>query len=331
MQLDLPLIFMVLMALAMLAYVILDGFDLGVGILLAFAARDEQDLMVASIGPFWDANETWLVLGVGILLAAFPHAHGIILSSLYLQVALMLMSLIVRGVAFEFRVKATGWHQVLWNRLFFVGSLGAALGQGMMLAGMVTGFQQGPLFTAFGLLVGIGLAGGYALLGATWLVIKAEDALHVKALGWSRVAVLLAAAGVIAISAATPFTSMGIMEKWFAWPRVVWLVPLPLLTAAAVMGLWRTVGRLQEGLSQREWLPFVLAVWVFVFAFAGLAYSLYPFLVVDRMTFRQAAAAPESLLFVLVGACITLPLMIGYTLLSYRVFWGKTTTLTYGE
>jgi cytochrome d ubiquinol oxidase subunit II len=237
MQLDLPFIFMVLMALAILAYVILDGFDLGVGILLPLAAREEQDLMVASIGPFWDANETWLVLGVGILLVAFPHAHGIILSSLYLQVALMLISLIRRGVGFLFGVKATGWHQVLWNRLFFIGSLGAAVGQGMMLAGVVTGFQQGPLFTAFGLLVGVGLAGGYALLGATWLVIKTEGDLHAKALAWARVAVLLAAAGVIAVSAATPFTSSGIMQKWFAWPRVAWLAPLPLLTAAALVGI----------------------------------------------------------------------------------------------
>ena len=138
MTLDLPLIFLVLMGLAILAYVILDGFDLGVGILLPLATRPDQDMMVASIGPFWDANETWLVLGVGILLVAFPHAHGIVLSSLYLEVALMLIALILRGVAFEFRVKASGWHQEIWNRLFFIGSLGAAIAQGMMLAGVIT-------------------------------------------------------------------------------------------------------------------------------------------------------------------------------------------------
>jgi cytochrome d ubiquinol oxidase subunit II len=329
-MLDLPLVFMVLMGLAILAYVILDGFDLGVGILLPLAPRQDQDLMVASIGPFWDANETWLVLGVGILLAAFPHAHGIILSSLYLPVALMLICLILRGVAFEFRVKASGWHQVMWNRLFFVGSLGTAIGQGIMLAGVVTGFAAGVLFTAFGLLVGIGLAGGYALLGATWLVIKMEGELHMRALAWSKVATLLAAAGIAAISLAMPFASAGMMQKWFAWPRVVGLAVLPLLTAAAFAGIWYSAARLRDGRSRREWLPFVLAVWVFVFAFAGLAYSLYPYLVVDRMTIWQAAAAESSLWFLFIGACVVLPLIVGYTILSYRVFWGKAKALTYG-
>jgi cytochrome d ubiquinol oxidase subunit II len=330
MHLDLPFIFMLLMGLAILAYVILDGFDLGVGIVLPLAPRAEQDLMVASIGPFWDANETWLVLGVGILLVAFPHAHGIILSSLYLPVALMLICLILRGVAFEFRVKASGWHQELWNRLFFVGSLGVAIAQGMMLAGVVTGFADGWLFTAFGLLVGVGLAGGYALLGATWLVIKMEGEVHSRALSWSKLAALLAAAGVAAISLATPFASAGMMEKWFAWPRVVWLSVLPLLTVAAFAGIWTAVARLQHGRSRREWLPFVLAVWVFVLAFAGLAYSLYPYLVVDRMTIWQAAAAESSLRFVFVGTCVVLPMIAGYTIFSYRVFWGKAKALTYG-
>jgi cytochrome bd ubiquinol oxidase subunit II len=223
MQLDLPLIFAVLMGLAILAYVILDGFDLGVGILLPLARREDQDLMVASIGPFWDANETWLVLGVGILLVAFPLAHGIVLSSLYLEVALMLIALILRGVAFEFRVKASGWHQVMWNRLFFVGSLGTAIAQGMMLAGVITGFRSGGAFLAFELLVGIGLAGGYALLGSTWLVIKTEGDLNRRSLRWATVSMVLTVAGVAAISLATPFASERILEKWFSWPLMLWL------------------------------------------------------------------------------------------------------------
>ncbi|MGH6630619.1 MAG: cytochrome d ubiquinol oxidase subunit II, partial [Burkholderiales bacterium] len=246
MTLDLPLVFMVLMGLAILAYVILDGFDLGVGILLPLATREEQDMMVASIGPFWDANETWLVLGVGILLVAFPHAHGIILSSLYLPVAMMLIALILRGVAFEFRIKASGWHQEMWNRLFFVGSLGAAVAQGMMIAGVITSFDKGTLFDAFGLLVGIGLAGGYALLGASWLAIKTEGDLHARALKWARGAVFLTAAGVAAISLVTPFTSPGIMEKWFSWPRFAYLAPLPLLTAASLAGILGSLTRLQR-------------------------------------------------------------------------------------
>jgi cytochrome d ubiquinol oxidase subunit II len=328
---DLPLIFAALMGLAILAYVILDGFDLGVGILVPLATRDEQDLMVASIGPFWDANETWLVLGVGILLVAFPLAHGVILTALYLPVALMLIALMLRGVAFELRAKATGWHQQLWNRLFFAGSLGAALAQGMMLGGVVTGFQAGSGFVAFELRVGAGLAGGYALLGATWLVIKTEGDLHLRALSWARGAVFLAAGGVAAISLATPYASAGIMEKWFAWPKLLWLSPLPLLTAAALLGILASVGRLKRGQSRREYLPFVLAVWVFVFAFAGLAYSLFPYLVVDRMTIWDAAAAESSLRFVFVGTCFVLPLIVAYTVFSYRVFWGKARSLTYGE
>jgi cytochrome d ubiquinol oxidase subunit II len=331
MQLDLPFVFLVLMGLAILAYVVLDGFDLGVGILLPFASRSEQDMMVASIGPFWDANETWLVLGVGILLVAFPKAHGIILTSLYIPVALMLTFLILRGVSFEFRVKASGWHREAWNKAFFVGSLGAAVAQGVMLAGVVTGFQSGPLYTLFGLLVGIGLAGGYALLGATWLVIKTEGELHAKALRWSHGALFFSVAGVAAISLATPFASANLFERWFAWPNVLLLAPLPLATAAAFMGIWRSVTGLQRGASRREWPPFVLAVWVFVFAFAGLAYSLYPYLVLDRMTYREAAAAPASLWIVFVGAAVVLPMIVGYTVIAYRVFWGKARELSYGE
>jgi cytochrome d ubiquinol oxidase subunit II len=331
MTLDLPLIFAVLMGLAILAYVVLDGFDLGVGILLPLARRTDHDIIVASIGPFWDANETWLVLGVGILLVAFPFAHGIILSSLYLPVAMMLIGLILRGVAFEFRIKATGWHKELWNRLFFVGSLGAAIAQGMMLAGVITGFEAGLGYLAFGLLVGLGLAGGYALLGATWLVIKMEGELHERALKWSKLALLLTVAGVAAISLATPFASPRVMEKWFAWPLMAWLAPLPLLTAAAFGGIWKSVSLLQRGQTRREWLPFVLAVWVFVFAFAGLAYSLFPYLVIDRMTIWSAAAATASLQFVFVGVCIVLPFVIVYTLFAYRVFWGKARELKYGD
>ncbi|HEX7952670.1 MAG TPA: cytochrome d ubiquinol oxidase subunit II [Burkholderiales bacterium] len=331
MALDLPLIFTVLMAIAVLAYVILDGFDLGVGILLPLATRDEQNMMVASIGPFWDANETWLVLGVGILLVAFPHAHGIILPSLYLEVAAMLIALILRGVAFEFRVKASGWHQSMWNHLFFIGSLGTAIAQGAMLAGVITGFRGGPAFIAFEFLVGAGLAGGYALLGSTWLAIKTEGDLHARALRWSKAAALLAAAGVAAISLATPFASAGIMEKWFSWPRLLWLSPLPLLTVAAFAGILLSVGRLQRAQSKLEWLPFVLSVWIFLFAYAGLAYSMFPYLVLDRMTIWQAAAAPESLMFVFIGTCVVLPVIVAYTAFSYSVFWGKARSLTYGE
>ncbi|MGH8731955.1 MAG: cytochrome d ubiquinol oxidase subunit II, partial [Burkholderiales bacterium] len=186
-------------------------------------------------------------------------------------------------------------------------------------------------FVVFRLLVGLGLAGGYALLGSTWLVIKSENDLRARALRWGIFAVTLTAAGVAAISLATPFMHAGIMEKWFSWPRFLWLAPLPLLTAAACAGILVSLVRLRRGAVQREWLPFVLSVWVFVFAFAGLAYSLFPYLVVDRITIWQAAAARESLMFVFVGTCVVLPVIVAYTVFSYRVFWGKARSLTYGD
>jgi cytochrome bd ubiquinol oxidase subunit II len=330
MQLDLPLIFMVLMGLAILAYVILDGFDLGVGIVLPLAAPTEQDVMVSSIGPFWDANETWLVLGVGILLVAFPKAHGMILTSLYLPVTAMLVFLMLRGVSFEYRAKATGWHRAHWNRMFFVGSLGAALAQGFMLGSVVTGFAPGPAYALFDLVVGCGLAGGYALLGATWLVIKTEGALQQRALRWCRGALQFTAGGVLSISLATPWASGDVFVRWFAWPNWALLAPLPIASAVAFIGIWFAVARLQRRETEREWLPFVLSVWIFIFSFTGLADSLFPYLVPGRITIWQAAAARESLLVVFVGVCGVLPLITVYTLFAYRVFWGKARHLSYG-
>ena len=186
MNLDLPLIFAALMGVAVLAYVVLDGYDLGVGMLMPAADAREQDLMVSSIGPFWDANETWLVLGVGILLVAFPLAHGVVLGARYLPVAAMLIGLMLRGVAFEFRVKAAGWHRELWNWLFWLGSFLASFSQGLMLGRYITGFESGFGYLLFALVVGAGLCGGYVLLGATWLVYKTEGTLQKKALAWAR-------------------------------------------------------------------------------------------------------------------------------------------------
>ena len=330
MTFDLPPVFAGLMGLAILAYVILDGYDLGVGILMPFASRDEQDRMVASIGPFWDANETWLVLGVGLLLIAFPRAHGLILGALYLPVMTMLIFLMLRGVAFEFRVKAEGWHRELWNQIFFVGSLGTALSQGVMLGALVTGFRTEAPYWFFNSFVAVGLAGGYALLGATWLIMKAEGALQQKALRLARGALVLVAGGVAAVSVATPLMSRTVFDKWFSFPDTLVLMLLPLATLLAGWDLWRTVGRLGRGASTAEWRPFAAAAGIFVLAFAGLAYSLFPFLVIDRMTIWQAASHPSALKVILAGALVVLPFIIGYTVYAYRVFWGKARELTYG-
>ncbi len=323
MSLDLPLVFAALMGLAILMYVVLDGYDLGVGMLMPAADEREQDLMVASIGPFWDANETWLVLGVGILLVAFPAAHGLVLGALYLPVAAMLVGLMLRGVAFEFRVKAEGWHRGLWNWLFWFGSFLASFAQGLMLGRYVTGFHPGFGYYLFAMLVGASLCGGYVLLGATWLILKTEGALQKKALAWARWGLLWVALGVALVSLATPLVSHTVQAKWFDFPRTLALMLLPLATLVAGWRVWAATGRLKRGEREFDWMPLAATVAIFTLAFAGLAYSLFPYVVIDRMTIREAAAHPSSLKFVLVGVAIVFPFLIAYTAFAYRVFRGK--------
>tara|TARA_R110002020_G_scaffold27170_26_gene87553 strand:+ start:2599 stop:3591 length:993 start_codon:yes stop_codon:yes gene_type:complete len=325
----LPLIFMGLMALAMLVYVVLDGYDLGVGMLVPFADNPGKDRMVASIGPFWDANETWLVLGVGLLLVAFPVAHGVILGALYLPVLVMLLGLILRGVAFDFRAKAHDEHRVLWNAAFSVGSLAAALAQGYMVGRYVVGFEPGLVPVLFAAFIGLCLAAGYTLLGATWLLLKMEGPLVRQAAGWGWWALWLTGLGIAAVSVATPFVSPRIFEKWFALPNFFLLMPVPLLTAVLFAMCESNLRRIRRGGKGRDWVPFAAAIGMFVLAFLGLAYSVYPYLVIDQIEFWDAAAAPGSLKIILVGALVTLPMIIGYTIFAYRVFWGRSTALSY--
>lgn len=329
----LPLAFMIMMGVAILAYVILDGFDLGVGILLQQGNPSEKDLMIASIGPFWDANETWLVLGVGILLVAFPTAHGVILGKLYLPIAVMLIGLTLRGVAFDFRVKARAKFKETWNRAFFAGSSMAAISQGYMLGAVVTGFRGDFGSILFSLFIGVCLASGYALLGATWLVIKTSDALQLKAVRWARLAMILMAIGIAAVSLATPFVSSRIFEKWFSLGNLLMVWPVPATTLVVLAVGWRTLNRLPvrlaDGNRYGEWVPFACACGLFLLSFHGLAYSLFPYLVVDQITIWDAAAAPESLMIIFIGAAFVLPIIIGYSFFAYRVFWGKATPLEY--
>ncbi len=330
----LPVIFAAVMGLAMLAYVVLDGYDLGVGILLRRASAADKDRMISSIGPFWDANETWLVLGVGILLTCFPAAHGIILGALYLPVALMLMGLILRGVAFDFRVKAQDHHKALWNTLFYTGSLLAALSQGWMLGSYIVGFEQSWAAYLFAALIAVCMVAGYALLGAAWLVMKTEGALQLQAVRWARNALWLTMLGVAAVSIATPVISADIFAKWFTLPYVVLLIHVPVATAVLFFVIDRSLRRMPIRLAVNnhygDWVPFASTVGIFLLAFYGLAYSLFPYLVVDRMTIWQAASAPEALRIILAGAAVVLPVIIGYTIFSYRVFSGKARDLSYG-
>ena len=324
MTLDLPVVFALLMGVAILAYVVLDGYDLGVGMLMPAASAEEQDLMVASIGPFWDANETWLVLGIGLLLVAFPAAHGVVLGKLYLPVTAMLIGLMLRGVAFEFRMKAVGWHAELWNWLFWFGSFLASLAQGFMLGRYITGFEDGVGLWLFACLVGASLCGGYVLLGSTWLVLRTEGNLQTKARAWARWGLLWVALGVTLVSIATPWASETVFHKWFDFPRTLWLMALPAASLAAGVWVWRSLRP-----AVADWKPFAGAVAIYVFAFLGLAYSIFPYIVVDRMTIWDAAAHRSALQFMFWGAIVVLPFIGAYTIFAYRVFRGKVRTALY--
>ncbi|MEL6311450.1 MAG: cytochrome d ubiquinol oxidase subunit II [Pseudomonadota bacterium] len=326
----LPFVFIVLMGVSMLAYVVLDGFDLGVGMLTAVAAsEDDRDRMVASIGPFWDANETWLVLGVGILLVAFPAAHGVILTALYLPVALMLLGLILRGVAFEFRAKVAPNRKRIWNIAFFVGSLITALAQGYMLGLFIMGLESTWATNAFGALTAVCVAAAYVFVGATWLIIKAEGELQRDAVRWANWSIWAGGAGLAAVSIATPLVSERIFEKWFTWPNIAMLAPIPILTGILCLILLRMLSQMPYPKDRWNWVPFVITIAVFVLGFLGLAYSFFPYIVPDKLTIWETASAPESLIIILVGALFVLPVIIAYSALSYYVFRGKATALKY--
>jgi len=325
----LPLFFLVALGIAMVAYVVLDGYDLGVGILLNQASESEKDIMISSIGPFWDANETWLVLGVGVLLIAFPMAHGIILTELYLPVSIMLVGLILRGVSFDFRAKVHLSQKSVWNFLFFFGSLLAAASQGVMVGREVIGFESGYLGWIFSFIVALCLPTGYALLGASWLIMKTSGQLQLKAVGWARKCLFLTALGIGIISVATPFFSSEIAAKWFIFPNVFFLLPFPVLTLACFIFIDLNLLKMRNAKPASVWVPFALSVAIFVLAFLGIAYSMFPYIVVDKMTIWEAASATESLWVIFWGTVVVLPTIIGYTIYSYKIFWGKTEPLSY--
>ncbi|WP_427911580.1 cytochrome d ubiquinol oxidase subunit II [Ramlibacter sp. MMS24-I3-19] len=325
----LPLIFMGVMGLSLLAYVVLDGYDLGVGILLPFATDAEKDVMVSSIGPFWDANETWLVLGIGVLLVAFPRAHSLVLTHLYLPVAVMLVGLILRGVSFDFRVKARAARKGMWNGLFAAGSLVAAVAQGWMLGSYLTGFDREAWSLAFAAGIALTLPTAYAMLGAGWLIMKTWDELQLKAVGWARKVLWPMGVALVGISLATPLVSQTVFSRWFQLPQLIGLLPIPVACAAAFYAAWHVIARPRVVAVGYGWIVFASTVLIFVMAFLGLAYSLFPFIVIDRLTVWQAASAHESLVFIFVGVAITLPAIVVYTIFMYRVFWGRASELSY--
>lgn len=325
----LPFVFAGLMGLSILIYVVLDGFDLGVGILVSQANPEQKDRMIASIGPFWDANETWLVLAIGLLLVAFPVAHGVILTALYLPVAIMLLGLILRGVAFEFRAKVKGARKELWNRVFFLGSLSTALAQGFMLGMYIMGLTWTLPHVIFACLIALCLSASYVLVGACWLILKTEGALQLSAIRWARRTLFVSIAGMIAVSMATPLVSDRIFSKWFSYPEILALAPLPIITGALFIALFIIINKMPLRDDRYAWAPIVLTGAIFVMGYTGMAYSFYPYVVPDRMTIYEAASAPESLLIILWGAMVVVPVIIGYSIFAYSVFRGKATDLRY--
>ncbi|WP_287439320.1 cytochrome d ubiquinol oxidase subunit II [Reinekea sp.] len=329
MEFWLPIIFVSVMGIALLAYVILDGYDLGIGMLLPLANEKEKDSMIAAIGPFWDANETWIVLGIGVLLIAFPQAHGIVLTSLYIPVTIMLFGLILRGVAFDFRVKAGDNKRKLWNQLFFVGSLTASVAQGWMLGDYITGLGDGLINTLFALLIAITLPALYVMLGASWLLIKSSDELLNKAVRWARVALLPMGIALLLVSIATPIVSTEIAEKWFTLPNAIGLLPIPLTCGFCFLGIGWMLGRNDLIHDGHGWVVFAGLAIICLMAALGLAYSIYPWIILGQLTIFESASATASLEFALVGVLLTVPMIVAYTIFVYWIFRGKAQGLSY--
>jgi cytochrome bd ubiquinol oxidase subunit II len=322
----LPVIWASLLGVGVVMYVLLDGFDLGIGILfLAGTSEEERDHMMNSIAPYWDGNETWLVLGGAGLLVAFPLAYAIIMPALYLPLLGMLLALVFRGVAFEFRFVSKP-HNQWWDRAFAAGSTFATFCQGLVLGGFLQDipvvdkqFSGGSLewLTPFSLLCGVGLICGYALLGSGWLMIKTDGALAARARRYAEVALILTLCFIIAVSAWTPLASSRIEERWFGGNHLLYLWPIPFATGAVAMIGWAGI-RKNSGLQ-----TFLSAMALFVLCFLGLGVSTFPYLVPPSLTIWDAAAVPQSLIFSLIGALLFLPLVLGYTAFVYWTFRGK--------
>ncbi|WP_166212599.1 cytochrome d ubiquinol oxidase subunit II [Cognatiluteimonas telluris] len=323
----LPVLWFGVIGFGVLMYVLLDGFVLGIGILAPFAEDEHQlDHMMNTAAPIWDGNETWLVLGGAGLLAAFPKAYALLLSTLYLPVLLMLVALIFRGVAFEFRFKATR-AKPAWGAAFALGSMFTAFAQGLILGALVEGMplQGGKYvhgafawFSPFSMLTGVALVFGYALLGSTWLILKTENDMQRVARNLTRPLVLVVVAFMGLVSAWLPFLDSRIMARWFDSGHFWWLAPVPLLALANAFALWRA--SMRQG---RDVAPFVLTLTFFALGFAGLVLGIWPNIIPPTMSIWDAASPPSSQIFLGVGIVILLPAILGYTFWSYRVFSGK--------
>ena len=325
-MLDLTIVWALLIAFAVAAYVVMDGFDLGIGILFPlFPVGRDRDKAMNAIAPVWDGNETWLVLGGGGLMAAFPLAYAIILPALYAPLIAMLLGLVFRGVAFEFRWRDSG-HRRWWDAGFFAGSLAATFAQGVTLGALLQGISvSGRAYaggwwewlSGFSLLTGASLVAGYALLGAGWLIWKTDGPLQTQARRLARLLLpaLLAAIGLVSL--ATPFVEPQYFERWFEHPGLLVALPMPLLVAAAAWLGWRSLKR------GPDWAPFAWSLALFALTLAGLGISIWPDVIPGRVTIWDAASPRSSQIFMLAGAAVLIPLILAYTAWSYWVFRGK--------
>lgn len=328
MGIDLSVIWFVIIVFATLMYIVMDGFDLGIGILFpVIRDADDRDVMVNSVAPVWDGNETWLVLGGAGLFGAFPLAYAVIIDALTIPLTLMLIGLIFRGVAFEFRFKATPAHRPFWDKAFLCGSILATFTQGVVVGAVINGFtvtgrsfSGGPFdwFTPFTLFCGVGLVVAYALLGATWLVMKSENPLQDKMRTVAKKLLLVMLLAIALISLWTPLAHPAIAERWFTLPNLWFLLPVPLLVAVIGFSLWRMLGQ-----QNSHTLPFVLTLGLIFLGFSGLGISIWPHIIPPSITIWQAAAPAQSQGFMLVGALLIIPIILVYTFWSYYVFRGK--------
>ncbi|ABD25471.1 cytochrome bd quinol oxidase subunit 2 apoprotein [Novosphingobium aromaticivorans DSM 12444] len=331
-MIDLTVIWALIIAFAVLMYVVMDGFDLGIGILFpTFAPGQERDQAMNAIAPVWDGNETWLVLGGGGLFAAFPLAYAIILPATYPLIIAMLLGLVFRGVAFEFRWRDPR-HRAFWDMAFFAGSLVAALAQGITLGALLQGIHvEGRAYAGgwldwlspYSLLTGVGVVAGYALLGSTWLAVKVEGSAEDKAYAHARRAAWATLALMAAVSLATPFLAGQYFQRWFTQPMIYWLAPVPLVTGAVAFALMRSLG------ARHTWRPFLLSLALFLLGMIGLGVSIWPWVVPQSISIWQAAAPHRSQVFMLVGVLAIMPLILGYTAWAYWVFRGKVGTHGY--